>query len=302
MVAACILPPGLCAAPLIDDSKKMSEAQREEAFEWLVGGEMMEKGFRWAAVVVSHRTIDELNILNATTLGMSLSLSALTKPYASKFRRIEGEAAGSSSSIASDIAGNIYLSMESKGKGDGKAPSSHFEASGCDGHKESDVLVVRSLHKEPFTIPPQQLYALIDGNRVPKDISQVCLGGEAVVKGDAKVLSISAASVVAKVLRDKIMLLYAKEYTVYGFEQHFAYGVPSHLAAIKMHGPSPIHRKSFNPVRTMLGWEREEKEVQRSEKSDGAQKRAKRTDAANQSLVEEKRGVQKRVKRSDQAK
>lgn len=69
------------------------------------------------------------------------------------------------------------------------------------------------------------------------------------VKGDASSLSIAAASILAKVTRDRIMLLADREYPGYGFASHKGYGTPEHLAAIARLGPSPIHRMSFAPLR-----------------------------------------------------
>ena len=81
-------------------------------------------------------------------------------------------------------------------------------------------------------------YALIDGNRVPTGIKVPC---ETVVKGDAKSCSIAAASILAKVTRDRLLLEYAKEYPEYGFEKHKGYGTAAHYDAIKKHGVLPIH-------------------------------------------------------------
>lgn len=85
-------------------------------------------------------------------------------------------------------------------------------------------------------------YALIDGNRVPTGISVPC---ETVVKGDAKSCSIAAASILAKVTRDRLLLEYAEKYPKYGFEKHKGYGTAAHYDAIRKHGATPIHRLSF---------------------------------------------------------
>lgn len=85
-------------------------------------------------------------------------------------------------------------------------------------------------------------YALIDGNRVPRNIKIPC---ETVVKGDSKSLSIAAASVLAKVTRDRLMLDYDKEYPEYKFAAHKGYGTKAHYEAIAQHGVCPIHRLSF---------------------------------------------------------
>ena len=67
----------------------------------------------------------------------------------------------------------------------------------------------------------------------------------AIVKGDARSKSIAAASIIAKVTRDRIMLEYDKQYPEYGFAGHKGYGAAAHIEAIKKYGPSPIHRKTF---------------------------------------------------------
>lgn len=75
---------------------------------------------------------------------------------------------------------------------------------------------------------------------------------ESIIKGDAKSLAIAAASILAKTGRDAIMDEYAKEYPEYGFEQHSGYGTKAHLEALRVHGPTPIHRRTFEPVKGML--------------------------------------------------
>lgn len=85
-------------------------------------------------------------------------------------------------------------------------------------------------------------FALIDGNRVPKDIKIPC---ETVVKGDGKSMSVAAASVLAKVTRDRLMLEYDKKYPEYNFKKHKGYGTKEHTELIKKYGPCEIHRISF---------------------------------------------------------
>lgn len=91
-------------------------------------------------------------------------------------------------------------------------------------------------------------YALIDGNRVPKGIKIPC---ETVVKGDAKSASIAAASILAKVTRDRLLIEYDKEYPQYNFKKHKGYGTKEHTDLILEYGPSPIHRMSF--LKKLLG-------------------------------------------------
>ncbi len=91
-----------------------------------------------------------------------------------------------------------------------------------------------------------------DGQTISNPRSSLLPLQMALKKGDRLCLSISAASIVAKVERDRIMEEYGQLYPEYGFAQHKGYGCPSHLAALDRHGPSPIHRMSFKPVREWL--------------------------------------------------
>lgn len=85
-------------------------------------------------------------------------------------------------------------------------------------------------------------YALIDGNRVPKGIKINC---QTVVKGDAKSLSIAAASILAKVTRDRLLMEYHEKYPQYNFAKHKGYGTAEHMEAIRKYGISEVHRPSF---------------------------------------------------------
>lgn len=91
---------------------------------------------------------------------------------------------------------------------------------------------------------PKCDYALIDGRPV-KDFP---LPSEGIVKGDGKSLSIAAASVIAKVMRDRLMVERDAKYPQYGFAKHKGYGTKVHLEALRAHGPCPLHRRSFAPV------------------------------------------------------
>lgn len=91
---------------------------------------------------------------------------------------------------------------------------------------------------------------LIDGNRVPDGLP---CRGEAVVKGDGKSLSIAAASVIAKVTRDRIMTELDTRFPGYGWARNAGYGTKQHLEALRELGATPAHRKSFAPVRDVLG-------------------------------------------------
>lgn len=145
----------------LNDSKKVSEKRREILYE-----EIIANASEYSVVFVDNETIDEINILSATMLGMK--------------RAIEG----------------LYL---------------------------------------PFS------RAFIDGNCAPR----VDIPCETVISGDAKSASIAAASILAKVTRDRFMRELANEFPLYGFEKHKGYGTKEHYAAIEKYGITVYHRKSF---------------------------------------------------------
>ncbi len=87
--------------------------------------------------------------------------------------------------------------------------------------------------------------ARIDGNRCPT----LTIRSEAIIGGDALVPSISAASIIAKVTRDRLLVDLHANFPLYGFDVHSGYGTPKHLAALREHGPCEHHRRSFAPVR-----------------------------------------------------
>ncbi|HVJ33145.1 MAG TPA: ribonuclease HII [Terriglobia bacterium] len=97
-------------------------------------------------------------------------------------------------------------------------------------------------------LPVKPHVALIDGNRPPK----LSCKTECLIGGDALSLSIAAASIIAKVVRDKMMWELAKRHTVYGWETNVGYGTEEHLAAIAAHGVTRHHRKSFRPISQSL--------------------------------------------------
>jgi len=110
------------------------------------------------------------------------------------------------------------------------------------------VNILRATHvamrQAVLGLTPAPDCVLIDGRPVP----DFPLPSQALVKGDALSLSIAAASVIAKVSRDRFMIAAAREHPQYGFEIHKGYGTRGHLAALCRHGPCPLHRRSFEPV------------------------------------------------------
>ena len=146
----------------INDSKKISEKKREKLFDLIT-----EEAIAYSVGIVSQNTIDEINILNATKLGVKIALEELKiKPDMIMIDALKGM----------DTLGIPYMSI---------------------------------------------------------------------IKGDAKCYSIAAASIVAKVTRDRLMRQWDEVYPVYGFSKHKGYGTKEHIEKIKEYGPCILHRKSF---------------------------------------------------------
>jgi ribonuclease HII len=164
VAAAAVIFPEETILQGIKDSKAMTEKARDEAFSLII-----QKALAVSVGLVSHRVIDETNILKASLEAMKRAILSL-----------------------------------------GPAPA---------------YLFVDGIHPVPINIP------------------QTCLK-----KGDQRCLTISAASIVAKVYRDRIMRSYHERFPEYEFHQNKGYGTERHLKAIRMHGPCPIHRLSFKGV------------------------------------------------------
>lgn len=111
--------------------------------------------------------------------------------------------------------------------------------------RASHVAMCRAIAALPFAAD----HALIDGNMVPRDL--VCRA-ETVIGGDALCLSIAAASIVAKVTRDRLMVDLAQQHPGYGWEHNAGYSTREHVAALSLLGATPAHRRSFKPVHNIL--------------------------------------------------
>ena len=103
------------------------------------------------------------------------------------------------------------------------------------------------MYESIFSLSPQPQKVLIDAVK----LDRLSIPSESIIHGDAKSASIAAASIIAKVTRDHLMDAYDRQYPEYGFAQHKGYGTAAHLAALKKYGPCPIHRLSFEPIRSM---------------------------------------------------
>jgi len=152
----------------LNDSKKLSEKKRFELEPLII-----ENALAYAVVHISVEIIEEINILQASLLGMQQAVAAL------------------------------------------------------------DII-------------PDEI--LVDGNKCP-DFTQPA---HAIIGGDGKVAEISAASILAKNARDRLMLVMAQKFPQYGFEKHKGYGTKYHLQQLKLHGPCIHHRKSYAPIQKLL--------------------------------------------------
>lgn len=118
-----------------------------------------------------------------------------------------------------------------------------------DSGRIDEINILRATHQAMNAalteLAPQPQHALVDG----RPVKTLRVPQTAIIKGDARSYSIAAASVLAKVTRDRRMLEFHRQWPVYGFADHKGYGTAQHLAAIAAHGPCPIHRKSFAPMK-----------------------------------------------------
>jgi ribonuclease HII len=181
----------------------------------------------WAIAVIDAATIDDINILQATMLGMRLVASVIT-----------------GQSIPYPIV-------------DSKAMNGTYPTNGCYVISLNSVSTQQQSNTDKIDVDARgtaevcddlnsTFYALVDGNRVPTEMP---CPADAIVKGDSREYCIAAASILAKVTRDRIMHQYHESYPVYNFAQHKGYPTTAHVQAIRTHGPSPIHRLSFAPLK-----------------------------------------------------
>ncbi|HSY75001.1 MAG TPA: ribonuclease HII [Dongiaceae bacterium] len=128
----------------------------------------------------------------------------------------------------------------------------HFAVAQIDATQIDEINILQATHRAMndalAKLNPQPQHALVDGRAV----KTMRVPQTAIVKGDARSYSIAAASVLAKVTRDRLMLEFHTQFPEYGFAEHKGYGTAKHLAAIAAHGACPIHRKSFAPLKTKL--------------------------------------------------
>ena len=107
---------------------------------------------------------------------------------------------------------------------------------------------LNGMYEAIFGLQPEPQQVLVDA----MPLAALPMPSRSIIKGDAKSASIAAASIVAKVTRDRLMDEYDKEYPQYGFASHKGYGTAQHIEALKKYGPCPIHRMSFEPIKSMF--------------------------------------------------
>lgn len=217
----------------IQDSKKIAkEEEREKLYQQIV----MEKSENWAVAVIDAAKIDEINILQATLLGMRLATQAVmgrTSPQ--------------------DIPVHDYVSSQHAGCYIVVPPKknqcrSQFGHEGDSSTAIADVTRKGESTNSNDSDDDNNFHALIDGNRVP---SEMPCPSEAVIRGDATEYCIAAASILAKVSRDRIMREYDARYPEYQLGQNKGYPTAAHMRLVHLHGACPIHRRSFAPLKFM---------------------------------------------------
>lgn len=178
VVAAAVLLPAGYSNETLNDSKKLTERQRN-----LLRDELMQQASAWAIATVEADEIDRLNILHASTHAMSLAANALLGEHYDNV-----------------VAGGERLGI----------------------------------------LKPD--FLLVDGNRF---YNETPLAYECIVGGDAKYMSIAAASILAKTHRDALMVQLSTDYPAYGWDRNKGYPTAAHYQAIEQHGVTPHHRRSF---------------------------------------------------------
>ncbi len=146
-----------------------------------------------------------------------------------------------SKQLTAEVREELYAILQTLAVAIGVAAVEHDEIDRINIRQAS--FVAMRLAMQRLTVTPR--YVLVDGFSVPG----CTLPHRGIIKGDDKSAHIAAASVIAKVTRDAIMREWDKQYPHFGFSRHKGYGTPEHLNALEKHGPSPIHRRSFAPVR-----------------------------------------------------
>jgi len=203
----------------VTDSKTLTkEAEREILYEKICKSPYA----RWAIAVVDAKRIDDINILQATLEAMrNASRALVVRPN------------------SQESGGQVIMDEASAGINGCYVVCQFNDANG---------IPISTTSKIDPGVKDEEFYALVDGNRVPQDMP---CESEAIVKGDGKEFCIAAASILAKVTRDRIMHEYDVLYPKWLLSKHKGYPTALHFAKVREHGASPIHRRSFAPLKHM---------------------------------------------------
>lgn len=220
VAAAVVLPPDFPTEGL-DDSKALSPAARDRAFSSITSG-----AAAWAVAAASPGEIDRLNVLHASLLAMRRAVEALSPPPDFVF-----------------VDGDLPVLPS------GLCPYRPRRSAGRRPRRPLPGLLFRAPDGPPGCLFAAEAGCTGEGRRGRGSI-WCAIGQEPVVGGDGLCLSIMAASILAKVSRDRLMEEYDRLHPGYGFAAHKGYPTREHLAALRRLGPSPIHRRTFRGVRT----------------------------------------------------
>lgn len=249
VVAAAVVLPEDFDVLGVDDSKKLSEKKREQLF-----GVIQERAVAYGIGVADEKVIDEINILQATKAAMEQAVCEAERRLRKRQAKYEAgqhlrkhQAKCETPGVA-DLAGNELngRSVLEDSNGLSQTLDENSQPSDAGWRRDEDRQADTGWRRESNIQPSDARfhnidYVLFDAMKIGAlDIPQ-----EAIVKGDAKILAIAAASILAKVTRDRMMAEYAKQYPGYAFEKNKGYGTKAHYAGLAAHGICPIHRRSF---------------------------------------------------------
>jgi ribonuclease HII len=265
VAAAAIIPTDI---PGITDSKKITkEDTREELYEEIVSS----PNARWAVAIGDAARVDEVNILQATLECMRNAARGLMELEQFKLGSMCIVPASESGSTSTDLMRTPADKNDSDNDKDVKIAKVYprekeysSKIHGCyivcgindangkpmdiNGNTNiSDDLKSHDLDEET-TRTTQSYYALVDGNRLPKEMP---CDAEPIIKGDSKEYAIAAASILAKVTRDRLMHEYDALYPEFNLKQHKGYPTAAHMSKVREFGASPIHRRTFAPLKHM---------------------------------------------------